>query len=90
MLPSVSFKALMRWRAKILGKVLVSYHYKARHIDFPHLFCYLLKCVFYVSSKAEKESGMTLSERGSVLVFLPGIHEISYMQEALAKLVHKR
>lgn len=44
----------------------------------------------YVSSKAEKESGMTLSERGSVLVFLPGLHEISYMQEALAKLVHKR
>uniref|UniRef100_A0A3Q4GWC5 ATP-dependent RNA helicase TDRD9 n=1 Tax=Neolamprologus brichardi TaxID=32507 RepID=A0A3Q4GWC5_NEOBR len=42
------------------------------------------------SSKAEKEGGMTLSERGSVLVFLPGIHEISYMQEALTKLVHKR
>ncbi|XP_039992620.1 ATP-dependent RNA helicase TDRD9 [Xiphias gladius] len=42
------------------------------------------------SSKAEKEVGMTSSERGSVLVFLPGIHEISYMQEALAKLVHKR
>ncbi|KAF0044375.1 hypothetical protein F2P81_003533 [Scophthalmus maximus] len=37
-----------------------------------------------------KESGLTSSERGSVLVFLPGIHEISYMQEALAKLVHKR
>ncbi|XP_030574587.1 ATP-dependent RNA helicase TDRD9 isoform X2 [Archocentrus centrarchus] len=42
------------------------------------------------SSKAEKEGGMTLSERGSVLVFLPGIYEISYMQEALSKLVHKR
>ncbi|XP_003453141.1 ATP-dependent RNA helicase TDRD9 isoform X1 [Oreochromis niloticus] len=42
------------------------------------------------SSKAEKEGGMTLSERGSVLVFLPGIHEINYMQEALTKLVHKR
>ncbi|XP_014187415.1 ATP-dependent RNA helicase TDRD9 [Haplochromis burtoni] len=42
------------------------------------------------SSKAKKEGGMTLSERGSVLVFLPGIHEISYMQEALTKLVHKR
>ncbi|XP_029900943.1 ATP-dependent RNA helicase TDRD9 isoform X2 [Myripristis murdjan] len=38
-------------------------------------------------SKAEKEG---LSERGSVLVFLPGIHEIRYMQEALAKLVRKR
>uniref|UniRef100_A0A8C9XGP7 ATP-dependent RNA helicase TDRD9 n=1 Tax=Sander lucioperca TaxID=283035 RepID=A0A8C9XGP7_SANLU len=42
------------------------------------------------SSKAERKDGMTASERGSVLVFLPGIHEISYMQEALAKLVHKR
>lgn len=45
---------------------------------------------FCVSSKAKKEGGMTLSERGSVLVFLPGIYEISYMQEALTKLVHKR
>uniref|UniRef100_A0A8C9XHJ6 ATP-dependent RNA helicase TDRD9 n=1 Tax=Sander lucioperca TaxID=283035 RepID=A0A8C9XHJ6_SANLU len=43
-----------------------------------------------LSSKAERKDGMTASERGSVLVFLPGIHEISYMQEALAKLVHKR
>ncbi|XP_041827179.1 ATP-dependent RNA helicase TDRD9 [Melanotaenia boesemani] len=42
------------------------------------------------SSKAEKGNGMAFSERGSVLVFLPGIHEIGYMQEALAKLVHKR
>ncbi|KAF1374862.1 hypothetical protein PFLUV_G00233470 [Perca fluviatilis] len=42
------------------------------------------------SSKAERKGGMAASERGSVLVFLPGIHEISYMQEALAKLVHKR
>ncbi|XP_069571059.1 ATP-dependent RNA helicase TDRD9 [Brachyistius frenatus] len=42
------------------------------------------------SSKAEKEGGATLSERGSVLVFLPGLHEIRYMQEALTKLVHKR
>ncbi|XP_034432345.1 ATP-dependent RNA helicase TDRD9 isoform X2 [Hippoglossus hippoglossus] len=42
------------------------------------------------SRKADKDSGVTLSERGSVLVFLPGFHEISYMQEALAKLVHKR
>uniref|UniRef100_A0A3Q3RJQ9 ATP-dependent RNA helicase TDRD9 n=1 Tax=Mastacembelus armatus TaxID=205130 RepID=A0A3Q3RJQ9_9TELE len=33
------------------------------------------------SSDAETESGITVSERGSVLVFLPGIHEISYMQE---------
>uniref|UniRef100_A0A674NJD8 ATP-dependent RNA helicase TDRD9 n=1 Tax=Takifugu rubripes TaxID=31033 RepID=A0A674NJD8_TAKRU len=38
----------------------------------------------------KKNGGMTLSERGSVLVFLPGIMEIRYMQEALSKLVHKR
>uniref|UniRef100_A0A3Q1C9R2 ATP-dependent RNA helicase TDRD9 n=1 Tax=Amphiprion ocellaris TaxID=80972 RepID=A0A3Q1C9R2_AMPOC len=42
------------------------------------------------SSKVEKEGSMASSERGSVLVFLPGLHEISYMQEALTKLVHKR
>ncbi|XP_037343023.2 ATP-dependent RNA helicase TDRD9 [Pungitius pungitius] len=30
------------------------------------------------------------SQQGSVLVFLPGIQEISYMQEALAQLFHKR
>ncbi|TST98546.1 ATP-dependent RNA helicase TDRD9 [Bagarius yarrelli] len=34
--------------------------------------------------------GTLLPERGSVLVFLPGLAEIQYMQEALAKLVRKR
>uniref|UniRef100_A0A8B9JYZ3 ATP-dependent RNA helicase TDRD9 n=1 Tax=Astyanax mexicanus TaxID=7994 RepID=A0A8B9JYZ3_ASTMX len=32
----------------------------------------------------------SLPERGSVLVFLPGLAEIQYMQEALSKLVRKR
>ncbi|XP_041669386.1 ATP-dependent RNA helicase TDRD9 [Cheilinus undulatus] len=41
-------------------------------------------------NRIEKVGGVTSSERGSVLVFLPGLYEISYMQEALAKLVHKR
>ncbi|XP_047202025.1 ATP-dependent RNA helicase TDRD9 isoform X2 [Girardinichthys multiradiatus] len=41
-------------------------------------------------SKAQKDGGLTVSERGSVLVFLPGIHEIRCMQETLAKLVHQR
>ncbi|XP_047466283.1 ATP-dependent RNA helicase TDRD9 isoform X2 [Mugil cephalus] len=41
-------------------------------------------------SNTEKVGDMTVSERGSVLVFLPGLHEISYMQEALTRLVHKR
>ncbi|XP_055087287.1 ATP-dependent RNA helicase TDRD9 [Periophthalmus magnuspinnatus] len=36
------------------------------------------------------DSRETSSERGSVLVFLPGLHEICYMQEALSKFVHKR
>ncbi|XP_015229695.1 PREDICTED: putative ATP-dependent RNA helicase TDRD9 [Cyprinodon variegatus] len=41
-------------------------------------------------SKAEADGRMTLSERGSVLVFLPGLQEIRCMQEALSKLVHQR
>ncbi|XP_014832185.1 PREDICTED: putative ATP-dependent RNA helicase TDRD9 [Poecilia mexicana] len=40
-------------------------------------------------SKVE-EGGTPLSERGSVLVFLPGIHEIRCMQESLAKLANQR
>ncbi|KAL6488110.1 hypothetical protein MHYP_G00047360 [Metynnis hypsauchen] len=41
-------------------------------------------------SRAEQGGGASLPERGSVLVFLPGLAEIQYMQEALAKLVRKR
>lgn len=48
-------------------------------------------CFCSLYSKDSGEHGdVTLSERGSVLVFLPGISEIRYMQEALSKLVHKR
>ncbi|XP_072313542.1 ATP-dependent RNA helicase TDRD9 [Eucyclogobius newberryi] len=39
---------------------------------------------------SEKDLRGTSTERGSVLVFLPGLFEICYMQEALSKLVHKR
>ncbi|CAJ1073594.1 ATP-dependent RNA helicase TDRD9 [Xyrichtys novacula] len=39
---------------------------------------------------AEQGGSMTSSERGSVLIFLPGLAEISSMQEALATLVHRR
>ncbi|KAG7511385.1 ATP-dependent RNA helicase TDRD9 [Solea senegalensis] len=42
------------------------------------------------SRDTDQQSGMTSPEKGSVLVFLPGINEISYMHEALAKLGHKR
>uniref|UniRef100_A0A3P9J325 RNA helicase n=1 Tax=Oryzias latipes TaxID=8090 RepID=A0A3P9J325_ORYLA len=38
----------------------------------------------------EKEDGKGVVEKGSVLVFLPGINEISSMQEALGKLIQKR
>ncbi|XP_034157962.2 ATP-dependent RNA helicase TDRD9 isoform X1 [Pangasianodon hypophthalmus] len=41
-------------------------------------------------SRLEQDGGTSLPERGSVLVFLPGLAEIQYMQEALAKLVRKR
>uniref|UniRef100_A0A673GWB2 ATP-dependent RNA helicase TDRD9 n=1 Tax=Sinocyclocheilus rhinocerous TaxID=307959 RepID=A0A673GWB2_9TELE len=37
-----------------------------------------------------KDQSATHPERGSVLVFLPGLAEIQYMKEALAKLVRKR
>lgn len=43
--------------------------------------------ILYLSSNGKEQ---TSSEQGSVLVFLPGIHEISYMQEALSQLFHKR
>lgn len=93
-LPSVSSRALMKWRAKIPGKAKVLYLLELlEHVNRQGFNCLLTEYAymyFCVSSKAEKEGGMTLSERGSVLVFLPGIHEISYMQEALTKLVHKR
>ncbi|XP_030628475.1 ATP-dependent RNA helicase TDRD9 [Chanos chanos] len=42
------------------------------------------------SGRAEKEEALSLPERGSVLVFLPGLAEIQFMQEALSKLVRKR
>ncbi|XP_062326188.1 ATP-dependent RNA helicase TDRD9 isoform X1 [Osmerus eperlanus] len=41
-------------------------------------------------SRTERDVSLTLPERGSVLVFLPGLAEIHYMQEALAKLARKR
>ncbi|XP_026888009.2 ATP-dependent RNA helicase TDRD9 isoform X1 [Electrophorus electricus] len=41
-------------------------------------------------SQSEQNGQTTLPGRGSVLVFLPGLDEIQYMQEALAKLVRKR
>lgn len=48
-----------------------------------------LSVLLFLCSK-EENGGVTLTERGSVLVFLPGLMEIRYMQEALSKLVYKR
>nr|XP_015825541.2 ATP-dependent RNA helicase TDRD9 [Nothobranchius furzeri] len=45
---------------------------------------------YRVSSTTEREAGRVSSERGSVLVFLPGIREIQHMQDALTKLAFKR
>ncbi|XP_049595748.1 ATP-dependent RNA helicase TDRD9 [Syngnathus scovelli] len=42
------------------------------------------------ASDAEMEGTVSFAERGSVLVFLPGLFEIRHMQEALTTLVHKR
>ncbi|KAK2826057.1 hypothetical protein Q5P01_020271 [Channa striata] len=80
---------------------LFPYRVKPPHVDDPHISVEMYNLAISLiqsfdemegkdSSKAESQGGMALSDRGSVLVFLPGIHEISYMQEALAKLVHKR
>ncbi|KAL0969051.1 hypothetical protein UPYG_G00222040 [Umbra pygmaea] len=41
------------------------------------------------SSRTE-EGALSLPDRGSVLVFLPGLAEIHFMQDALSKLVRKR
>ncbi|XP_053358332.1 ATP-dependent RNA helicase TDRD9 [Clarias gariepinus] len=41
-------------------------------------------------SISEQDGGTSLPDRGSVLMFLPGLAEIQYMQEALAKLVRQR
>ncbi|KAM9777467.1 ATP-dependent RNA helicase TDRD9 [Neosynchiropus ocellatus] len=42
------------------------------------------------SRRVLTEGGLASTERGSVLVFLPGLREIMHMQDCLVKLVHKR
>uniref|UniRef100_A0A7N8X5C7 RNA helicase n=1 Tax=Mastacembelus armatus TaxID=205130 RepID=A0A7N8X5C7_9TELE len=71
------------------------FSYRPLHLDDPQISVAMYSvAISLIQSFDEMEckdsSGITVSERGSVLVFLPGIHEISYMQEALAKLAHKR
>lgn len=62
----------------------------AHSLMLPVLGIFSELSVFLFLCSKEENGGMTLSERGSVLVFLPGIGEIRYMQEALSKLVYKR
>ncbi|XP_070698843.1 ATP-dependent RNA helicase TDRD9 [Pempheris klunzingeri] len=80
---------------------LFPYRVDLPHTDDPHISAEMYNLAISLiqsfgemegkdSSKAEKGGSMTSTEQDSVLVFLPGIHEISYMQEALSKLVHKR
>ncbi|XP_074516874.1 ATP-dependent RNA helicase TDRD9 isoform X1 [Sebastes fasciatus] len=83
---------------------LFPYRVESPHLDDPHISVEMYNLAISLiqsfdemegkdpslSSKTEKKGGLTSSERGSVLVFLPGLHEISYMHEALSKLVHKR
>ncbi|XP_054469828.1 ATP-dependent RNA helicase TDRD9 [Anoplopoma fimbria] len=82
-------------------QTLFPYKAELLHLEEPHISVEMYNLAISLiqsfdemegkdSSKGEIKGGMTSSERGSVLVFLPGIHEISYMQEALAKLVHRR
>lgn len=81
-LPSAS-----RLPKNCFGKI-APYAHGAQCVKPPVLLCILCLCCLF--SKSYEEHGVTLSERGSVLVFLPGLFEIKYMQEALSKLVHKR
>uniref|UniRef100_A0A3Q3WZZ5 ATP-dependent RNA helicase TDRD9 n=1 Tax=Mola mola TaxID=94237 RepID=A0A3Q3WZZ5_MOLML len=77
---------------------LFPYRVELPHTDDPHISVEMYNlAISLIQSFDEfegKESrwggGLTSSERGSVLVFLPGIYEIMYMQEALSKLFHKR
>ncbi|XP_061700234.1 ATP-dependent RNA helicase TDRD9 isoform X2 [Syngnathoides biaculeatus] len=80
---------------------LCPFNVDSAHFDHPYISSEMYEVAIYLiesfdkteaenTSDGEKRGGMNFPERGSVLVFLPGIHEIRYMQEALAKLVHKR
>uniref|UniRef100_A0AAQ5X687 ATP-dependent RNA helicase TDRD9 n=1 Tax=Amphiprion ocellaris TaxID=80972 RepID=A0AAQ5X687_AMPOC len=71
---------------------LFPHRVELHHPDDPRITpeMYNLAISLIQSFDEMEEGSMASSERGSVLVFLPGLHEISYMQEALTKLVHKR
>lgn len=78
------------WSAKHLEKCILMLMAHSLMLPVLRIFSELSVFLFLCSKDYKENGGMTLSERGSVLVFLPGIMEIRYMQEALSKLVHKR
>uniref|UniRef100_A0A8D3DRD0 RNA helicase n=1 Tax=Scophthalmus maximus TaxID=52904 RepID=A0A8D3DRD0_SCOMX len=65
---------------------LFPYRIDLHHPDDPHISAEIYNLAISLIQSFDESEG----KYSSVLVFLPGIHEISYMQEALAKLVHKR
>ncbi|XP_054653548.1 ATP-dependent RNA helicase TDRD9 [Dunckerocampus dactyliophorus] len=80
---------------------LCLYSLDSAHLDDPHISAQMYDLAISLIQSFDKLEGQdssnegaagveSFSERGSVLVFLPGIYEITYMQQALAKLVHKR
>nr|XP_057945957.1 ATP-dependent RNA helicase TDRD9 isoform X2 [Doryrhamphus excisus] len=80
---------------------LCLYSLDSAHLDDPHISAEMYDLAISLIQSFDKLEGQdssnggaageeSFSERGSVLVFLPGIREITYMQQALAKLVHKR
>ncbi|CAB1335264.1 unnamed protein product [Coregonus sp. 'balchen'] len=80
---------------------LIPYRVDTRHPDEPYITVEMYNVAVSLiqsfdeleakdQSRTEREGGLSLPDRGSVLVFLPGLGEIHYMQEALSKLVRKR
>ncbi|XP_010877141.1 ATP-dependent RNA helicase TDRD9 isoform X2 [Esox lucius] len=80
---------------------LSPYSVDTRHLDDPYITTEMYNVAVSLiqsfdeleakdHSRMKEEGGLGLPDRGSVLVFLPGLAEIHYMQEALSKLVRKR
>uniref|UniRef100_A0A8C7HLU9 ATP-dependent RNA helicase TDRD9 n=1 Tax=Oncorhynchus kisutch TaxID=8019 RepID=A0A8C7HLU9_ONCKI len=72
---------------------LIPHRVDTHHLDEPYITVEMYNvAVSLIQSfdELEREGHLSLPDRGSVLVFLPGLGEIHYMQEALSKLVRKR
>uniref|UniRef100_A0A8C8CWX0 RNA helicase n=1 Tax=Oncorhynchus tshawytscha TaxID=74940 RepID=A0A8C8CWX0_ONCTS len=72
---------------------LIPHRVDTHHLDEPYITVEMYNvAVSLIQSfdELEQEGRLSLPDRGSVLVFLPGLGEIHYMQEALSKLVRKR